>query len=206
MTRLNHPFRRLAVAGLFILLVGLLHIGEGSVAQAQDQMANMPEQMKKQMMRMTPERRKLVLALSPETRKTLFAMFSKHTRHSKNATLRQVMHELQVDLQGVLTGILTDNGEMAADHARRMANHRIPSGGMIPYLPAEAVNDETLSSLTGFNQIIEGGAQELVGLAENGDIAGAADKISDIVGGCVACHAIFRGQPGVSANVMPMKE
>jgi len=170
---------------------------------AEQTKAKIPERVKAQMMLMTKERRKLVMALSPKTRQTLFKVFAQHDRQSETMTLRQIMHELQADLTGVTAGIVTDNGEMAADHARRIANHRIPRGGILPYVEVDLIKDETLSSLAGFNEIIEGGARELADLAEAGDMAGAAGKLSDVVGGCVACHSIFRGQPGVSPNVIP---
>ena len=208
---MNRTFRRarlrryllpngLLAAGLFIL--AMTGLGAGS-AVAEEKKAEIPPRVKAQMMLMTPERRKLVMALSPETRQTLFKVFAQHQRQSETMTLRQIMHELQADLAGVTAGIVTDNGEMAADHARRIADHRIPRGGILPYVAEELGKDETLSSLAGFNETIEGGARELAQMAEQGDMAGAAAKLSDIVGGCVACHSIFRGQPGVSANVLP---
>jgi len=190
----------LLAAGLFVLAATGLGVNP---ATAEEKKAEIPPRIKAQMMLMTPERRKLVMALSPETRQTLFKVFAQHERQSETMTLRQIMHELQADLAGVTAGIVTDNGELAADHARRIADHRIPRGGILPYVAEELVKDETLSSLAGFNETIEGGARELAQLAEQGDMAGAAAKLSDIVGGCVACHSIFRGQPGISANVLP---
>ncbi|GAB6054520.1 hypothetical protein JCM17960_33400 [Magnetospira thiophila] len=185
-----------------LLLLALLILPLGApAAQAADPMQGIPESIKQQMMLMTPETRQRVMALSPETRQTIFQVFAKHQRQS-TITLRQLMHEIQSDFSAVLTGILTDNGELAAMAARRLADHRIPRGGMLPYLPADTVNDETLGVLTSMNEVVEGGALKIADAADKGDMAGAATHLSEIVGGCVSCHAIFRGIPGRSENVM----
>ena len=91
---------------------------------------------------MTPELVEKAKALSPEIKQFLFKIALKHTRHSDTLTLRQVMQEILADYQAVGAAIATDNGDLAADAARRVANHRLPRGGMLPYLPLEKVNDQ----------------------------------------------------------------
>jgi len=161
--------------------------------------------MKRQMGLMTPEMRQRVQALSPETRQTLQKLFGAHTRLSETATLRQVMVEIMTDLQAVVAGLSMGNGEQAANAARAIANHRIPRGGILPYLAPDQVTDGMLSSLTTFNDQVEGNANRLATAAEAGDLAGAAALLDDVTQGCVACHDLFRGRPGVSLRVVPAK-
>ena len=93
---------------------------------------------------------------------------------------------------------MTDNPEQTADSARRLANHRIPVGGLLPYLGLENISDERLAVLDGFNTSVEGNALKLAAAAEAGDMATAASLVGPISSGCVACHGVFRTQPGVS--------
>ena len=93
---------------------------------------------------------------------------------------------------------MTDNREQAADSARRLANHRIPVGGLLPYLGLENITDDRLAVLDGFNSDVEGNALKLATAAEAGDMATAASLMGKISTGCVACHGYFRSQPGVS--------
>ncbi len=159
------------------------------------------EIMQKQMAMMTPELVEKAKALSPETKQFLAKIAIKHTRHSDTLTLRQVMQEILADYQAVVGAIATDNGEQAAEAARRLANHRLPRGGMLPYLPLEKVNSNDLSILPAMEGIIEGGAVRLAEAAEKGDMSTAAQQVGSITAGCVACHAQFRGQPGTSTRI-----
>ena len=147
---------------------------------------------------MKPELQEKVKALSTDTKMSIMAILAMHSRYSKRATLRQVMTEVFADYQSILTGIMTDNPEQAADSARRLANHRIPVGGLLPYLGLENINDERLALLVGFNDSVEGNALKLADAADAGDLTAAASFVGPITAGCVACHGIFRKQPGVS--------
>ena len=157
-------------------------------------MAMMNEQVKL----MTPELQQRVKSLSPETKMALAKIYGQHTRRSDTLTLRQVMHEVLSDYQSIMAGIVTDNAEQAADSARRLANHRLPRGGLIPYLKLEDVTDEKLAVLVPFNDSVEGNALRLAEAADKGDMALASRYMSDITNGCIACHQVFRGRPGVS--------
>jgi hypothetical protein len=98
----------------------------------------------------------------------------------------------------MVAGIVTDNSEQAADSALRIANHRIPVGGLLPYMGLDNINDDRLKVLEGFNDSVEGNARKLAEAAEKGDMASASILAGEIASGCVACHSVFRGQPGIS--------
>lgn len=156
------------------------------------------ELMQKQMQMMKPELQAKMKALKPETRQLLQRVTSQHTVRSNKATMRQVMQEVLASYQGMVAGIVTDNGEMAADYALQLANHRIPRGGMVPYLAMEDINDGKLGALADFNEKVEGSARQLAEAATSGDMIGASSYLSQIAVGCVGCHQMFRGIPGVS--------
>lgn len=150
----------------------------------------------------TPELRQKLMALSPETKKMLMGFHATHTRRSDTLTLRQIMDEILADYQTVVAGVATDNAEMAADAARRLANHRIPKGGLAAYFPLEKFTDEGLKPLEAMNAQVEGSALKLAEAAEKGDMLTAASMLSEIGTGCVACHQIYRGQPGISPHLV----
>jgi hypothetical protein len=154
--------------------------------------------MNRQVGLMKPELQKKIKALSPQTKKLLLQIYGQHSRHSNKVTLRQVMHEVLADYHSMVAGVLTDNPEQAADSARRLADHRIPIGGLVPYLDIKFVNDEGLSALAGFNDAVEGNAKRLAAAADEGDMIKAAALVGDITEGCFSCHTIFRGVPGRS--------
>ena len=147
---------------------------------------------------MKPELQEKVKGLSTDTKMILMSILAMHNRYSDRITLRQVMTEVLADFQSILAGIMTDNPEHTADAARRLANHRIPVGGLLPYLGLENINDERLATLEGFNSTVEGNALKLAEAADAGNMAKAASLLTNIATGCVACHKVFRGQPGVS--------
>ena len=147
---------------------------------------------------MKPELETKVKALSTDTKMSMMAILAMHNRYSDKATLRQVMLEVLQDYQGIVMGIMTDSSEMAADSARRLANHRIPVGGLLPYLGLENINDERLSVLETFNDTVEGNSIKLAKAADEGDMTKAASLLAPITSGCVACHVVFRTKPGVS--------
>ncbi|MBZ0071681.1 MAG: hypothetical protein K8I04_08140 [Gammaproteobacteria bacterium] len=160
------------------------------------------QQMQKMLQMYTPELREKVKALSPETRKQLLEMLSIHTNRSTKATFRQVMQEVLNDYQAITAGIATDNAEMTADAARRLANHRLPKGGLYPYFALDNINDADMTILPAMNAAVEGSALKLAEAADRGDMATAATHLSEIMTGCVGCHAKFRGQPGVSDRLL----
>jgi hypothetical protein len=170
-------------------------------AQAPDEMQRAKEFMQKSKAMMKPELREKADALPPEIQQFLFKVAVKHTRRSDTLTMRQVMQELLADYQAVAGAIATDNGELAADAARRLAHHRLPRGGMLPYLALDKINAKDLGVLPAMEEAVEGGAMKLAAAAEKGDMAAAARHFGDVTAGCVACHAHFRGQPGVSARL-----
>ena len=147
---------------------------------------------------MKPELETKVKALSTDTKMSMMAILAMHNRYSDKATLRQVMLEVLQEYQGIVMGLMTDSSEMVADSARRLANHRIPVGGLLPYLGLENINDERLSLLESFNDTVEGNAIKLAKAADEGDMAKAANLLAPITSGCVACHDVFRSKPGVS--------
>ena len=185
-----------------LMLVGLCLAGSWPV-QAQEPPAVDPQAAEKQqLMSYTPELREKAKALSPQTRQMLKQVAAKHNRPSPTLTLRQVMGEVLADYQSMIAGLATENGSQAADSARRLANHRIPRGGLLPYFALDKVNDAGLAPLQSFNDQVEGNALKLAEAAEKGDMIKAASFVGDITTGCVGCHQVFRGQPGVSPRLM----
>jgi len=143
-----------------------------------------------------------VMALSPELKGTIQKLHAGHMRRAKETNLRQVMHEILSEYQSIASALATDNAEQAAEAARRLANHRIPKGGLLPYFSLNQVTDNDLGVLPAMNDIVEGSALKLADAADAGDMPRAASYMSDIMTGCVACHQKFRGVPGISANLM----
>ncbi|OOZ38001.1 hypothetical protein BOW53_16775 [Solemya pervernicosa gill symbiont] len=180
-----------------VLLIGSSMFAQ-SVSAADPSLAELKKVLQSQIELMKPELKGKVKDLSMDTKMSLMAILAMHSRYSERATLRQVMTEVLSDYQSVLAGIMTDNPEHTADSARRLANHRIPVGGLLPYLGMENISDERLAVLDSFNSSVEGNALKLADAAEAGDMVKAASLIGDISSGCVGCHGVFRSQPGVS--------
>lgn len=145
-----------------------------------------------------PELRARVMKLAPETKATLRKLEAQHPRKSANATMRQVMQEILADYLTMAAGVAVDNAEQAADSARRLANHRVPKGGLVAYLPLAKITDADLATLPAFNDVVEGGALKLAEAAERGEMGKAALLLGEVLAGCVGCHQRFRGVPGAS--------
>jgi len=190
-----HKIRCLSIAGA--MLFGST-IFASNVVAAEPGMEELKKVLQGQIALTTPELQEKVKGLSVDTKMSLMAILAMHNRYSERATMRQVMTEVLSDFQSILAGIMTDNPEQTADSARRLANHRIPVGGLLPYLGLENITDDRLAVLDGFNSSVEGNALKLAAAAEAGDMATAASLVGPISSGCVACHGVFRSQPGVS--------
>lgn len=171
-------------------------------AETPQSAAPMPAEMQNMVKMYTPEMRQKVMALSPELKGTIQKLHAGHTRRAKETTLRQIMHEILSDYQAIASALATDNNEQASEAARRLANHRIPKGGLLPYFPLSQVNNNDLAVLPAMNTAVEGSALKLADAADAGDMPKAASYMSDIMTGCIACHQKFRGVPGISANLM----
>lgn len=153
----------------------------------------------KQLALMTPELQAKVKALSPEIKQFLAHVAAKHTVKSETLTLAQVMQQVMADYQAMALAVSMDDAEGAAAAARRIADHRLPRGGLLPYMPLEKVTSNDLAVLPAMEAAVEGGSLRLAEAAEKGNMAEAAGHLGDIMQGCVACHQHFRGQPGTSA-------
>jgi cytochrome c556 len=169
-----------------------------SNVSAEPSMDKLKATLQSQIDMMKPELETKVKGLSTDTKMSMMAILAMHNRYSDKATLRQVMLEVLQEYQGIVMGIMTDSSEMVADSARRLANHRIPVGGLLPYMGLENINDERLSLLESFNDTVEGNSIKLAKAADEGDMAKAASLLAPITSGCVACHNVFRSKPGVS--------
>lgn len=192
----------LAIAA--VLTFGAASAAESEMTPAmQAQIAKMGAEDRQMIQSFTPELRQRFFALSPELRVTLGKLHASHPRHSKLLTLRQVMQEILSEYQGVAAAIATDNAEQAADGARRLADHRIPVGGLLPYFPLDKINDASLSVLPAMNDAVQSAALRLAQAADQGNMAAAASRLGEITTGCVACHQFFRGRPGVSPLLLP---
>ena len=181
-----------------LIATALLVAGTVETAYSAESMAETKKVLEQQLMMMTPELRKRVVGLSPATKKELMKIINSHDRRSDSLTLLQVMQEVLADYQSVIAALVVENGEQAADAARRLANHRLPRGGLLPYMRIEDVNDAKLGTLVAFNDSVEGNAKRLAKAAEAGDMNKAASYLSDITAGCIACHEVFRGKPGTT--------
>lgn len=194
----RHRIKRHVLSALTAVLV----ISAGGQAMAQQlvdekqKMAALKQLMQRQIGLMTPEMQQKVKALSPKSKGALLKIYAQHNRRSDTITLRQVMHEVLSDYQSIVTGLVTDNAEQAAAAARRLANHRLPRGGLLPYLKPEQVNDKMVALLVPFNNAVEGNALRLAESVEKGDLMKASDYLNKVTNGCMACHATFRGVPG----------
>jgi hypothetical protein len=185
-------------------LASLAAYAQGAPSQA-DMQRGM-DLMQKQMAVMSPELVEKAKALSPEIKQFLARVAMRHERRSDTLTLVQVMQEILAEHQSIGAAIATDNGPMAADVARRLAFHRLPKGGMLPYLPLEKVTTESLSVLPSMEVAVEGNAMKIAAAAEKGDMVAAAQHYGEMTTGCVACHNHFRGQPGASAYLPRLKK
>lgn len=165
--------------------------------------AGVSPEMQQMMKVYTPEMRQKVMALSPQLKATIQQLHAGHPRRAKETTLRQIMLEILSEYQTIAMAIAMDNPEAAADAARRLAGHRIPKGGLLPYFPLNQVTDADLGVLPAMNEAVEGSALRLAEAAEAGDMPKAASYLSDIMTGCVACHIKFRPEtPGRSTNLI----
>lgn len=185
------------------LILAACLVSTGLVAaETSKKAAPVPVEMQQMMKMYTPELRQKAMALSPELKATIQKLHAGHTRRAKETNLRQIMHEILSDYQSIASALATDNAEQASEAARRLANHRIPKGGLLAYFPLNMVNDNDLGVLPAMNDIVEGSALRLADAADKGDMPKAASYMSDIMTGCVACHQKFRGTPGISANLI----
>ena len=191
---INWMILPIIAASLFVAVA----VSADTVENPSPDMKQLQQLLQKQAGMMKPELQVKVKRLSPETKKILLKILAQHNRYSEKVTLRQVMQEVLTDYQSMVAGVMMDNPEQASDSALRIANHRIPVGGLLPYLGLENINDSRLAALEGFNDSVEGKARELAAAAGKGDMATASLLVGEIASGCVACHAVFRGQPGVS--------
>ncbi len=197
--------RRVSLSGA--IGAGLL-MAFASAAASQQAGGPTPEQIKAlqgvmegQLHVVVPEVRQRISALSPESKKELIKIIAGHPRRSDTITMRQVMHEVMADYGSMTVGILTENGEQAAESARRLASHRLPRGGLLPYFKIEQINDQTVSALVVFNDAVEGNALRVAEAAEKRDFGKAASLVGQITTGCVGCHQMFRDYPGLSPHV-----
>lgn len=189
-----------AIAAALVVSAGLFRPASAQAPSPQE-LQRGKDFMQKSMGMMKPDLMEKAKALPPEIQQFLLKVAIKHSRHSETLTMRQVMQEILADYQSVAGAIATDNGELAADAARRIADHRLPRGGMLPYLPLEKINGRDLGVLPAMEDAVEGSARRLAAAADKGDMVMAAQQFGTMTSGCVACHAHFRGQPGVSARI-----
>ncbi|MCK9380324.1 MAG: cytochrome c [Sulfuritalea sp.] len=190
-----------AAATAAILAVAICSVPAIAQTPSPQELQRGKDFMQKSMGMMKPELLEKAKALPPEIQQFLLRIAIKHSRHSETLTMRQAMQEILADYQAVAGAIATDNGELAADAARRVADHRLPRGGMLPYLPLEKINGKDLGVLPAMEDAVEGSARRLAAAAEKGDMVAAAQQFGTMTSGCVACHAHFRGQPGVSVLI-----
>lgn len=197
--------RKLRFAALAAALTFSTGIHAADPHAAQPNQAEAQKMMQQMLSIMTPELRSKVQSLSPQSRQTMMRLQSLHDRRSDTLTMVQVMQEILADYQRMAAAIATDNADMAIDAAHNLAHHRLPRGGLLPYMPLDKISNESVDALLGFQDMVEGNTLRLAEAAEEGNMAKAAGYLGQIAQGCVACHNHFRGQPGISPNVAPKK-
>ena len=198
LSRLSQKSITTLIQKMLLIATAFIFANTAMAADAAAKQMKVKKIMQEQIKLMKPQLQKKVKALSPKTKKSLMKILMQHNRYSNTATLRQVMTEVLADYQSMLAGIMTDNPEQTADSAMRLANHRIPVGGLLPYMGLENINDERLAVLETFNDSVEGNAKQLAKAAQSGDMGKAASLVGPISTGCVGCHAVFRSKPGQS--------
>lgn len=152
--------------------------------------------------KMSKEFMEAVGKLPPEFLEQFKKMTSKHNRYSEDATARQVMMEILSDVQCVTTGLMVENGEMAADCAMRASAHRWPKGHLLAYVQLHQINVESLSALPTINEMVERGLERVADMAIKKDFIGASTEMGSVLRGCATCHAMFRFDKGTSKYIV----
>lgn len=152
--------------------------------------------------KMSKEFMEAVGKLPPEFLAQFKKMTSKHTRYSEDATARQVMMEILSDVQCVTTGLMIENGEMAADCAMRASAHRWPKGHLLAYVQLHQINVESLSALPTINGMVEKGLERVADMAIKKDFIGASTEMGNVLRGCATCHNMFRFDKGSSKYIV----
>lgn len=157
--------------------------------------------------RFTPEVRARLLTLPPAILARMGAEDkpSGRPRHKfeERFTARQVMQQLLADYQSIGSALAMDNGLQAAENARRLIDHPSPVGHVYPYVPLERITAANFAALPAMYEAVFGNARRLAEAAEAGDLPRAGQLYGEILQGCIACHRVFRGTPGVSASLVP---
>lgn len=118
-------------------------------------------------------------------------------------TLRQVMVQMLADYQAIGAALAMDNGPLAARNARRLVDHPAPVGYLFPYIGPERITAANFQALPAFLDGVFGEAERLAKDGEKGNLVQASQRYGDILKSCIACHAVFRGTPGVSPYLRP---
>lgn len=161
--------------------------------------------------RFTPEVRARLQALPPAVLARMGAAEEAPTKPSgrprhkfdERFTARQVMQQLLADYQAIGSALAMDNGAQAAENARRLIDHPSPVGHVYPYVPPERLTATNFQALPALREATFGTATRLAAAAEAGDLSRAAQLYGEVLQGCIACHRLFRGVPGVSASLLP---
>lgn len=150
----------------------------------------------------TAEFQEKLKALSPEKLKMFGKIDHKHKRKSNTASLRQVMYEVGLDMQCMVSGLFIENMEMVAECADRISHHRWPKGGIFAYAPLDLINDGTLDWLPTVNKQVEGGADKVAAAARAGDVFKAAEEVGKVITGCIGCHQVMFKNKGESPYIV----
>lgn len=195
---MKNPLIKAIIAVLLAAPLGALGDGQGREA-SKSAAPVLSERQQRLIGSYTPELKQRVLSLSPE----ILGRIGKSEKTEKSPfeeqfTARQVMQQMLSDLQAIAASLAVDNGKMAAENARRLVNHPSPKGIVFPYVALDRINDANFSTLPTMYQATFGNAKRLAEAADEGNIPLAASYFGSVMSGCVACHQIFRGTPGVS--------
>lgn len=169
--------------------------------------------------KLTPEQEQFLARFTPEVRAKLLTlppailsrMGSKEKASGRPAhkfeerfTARQVMQQLLSDYQSIGSALAMDNGTQAAENARHLIDHPSPVGHLYPYVSLDRITGENFGAIPAMYDAVFGNAGRLAQAADAGDLAKAAQLYGDIFQGCMACHRLFRGTPGLSPNLLPI--
>jgi hypothetical protein len=194
-----HP--RLALVAAILVLLPVRSFAETAPPLAPAPALN--EEQQRFLSQFTPELQTRILALAPE-RVAALGKSSRSHRHPLDGqlTARQVMQQLLADYQAIGAALVVENGKQAAESARRLVDHPSPRGQVYPYIALEKVTEENIRQIPTMWQATFGKAQQLAAAAEKGDLQQAGALYGEIVVGCVTCHQLFRGTPGVSPRLV----
>ena len=83
--------------------------------------------------------------------------------YAQDVTLRGVMQKVNFETLKILQGFIWNNDKMIIEGAEEIANHPMPKGGPVKYIPPEK-RQAFMRNMKNFEKIVHGSAEEIVKL------------------------------------------